>query len=150
MEQRLVDANALRNRLSCTVDSFIDIGDLMNVIDAAPTVEINGDTSDGYHTFNELYHHRAVLFAVIVNQFRDLAWKSRQHDDGSMFEGMFIVGINTPKGQATYHYDLNPYWSMFDCKELDRAPKWDGHTPQDAIERIGSLCNLHVGDVKRG
>lgn len=27
---------------------------------------ITGETSDGYHTFNELYHHRAVLFSVIV------------------------------------------------------------------------------------
>ena len=26
-----------------------------------------GDVSDGYHTFNELYHHRAVLFANICN-----------------------------------------------------------------------------------
>lgn len=27
--------------------------------------KITGETSDGYHTFNELYHHRAVLFSVI-------------------------------------------------------------------------------------
>ena len=26
-----------------------------------------------------------------------------------------------------------------DVKELDRAPEWDGHTPDQAIERIGSL-----------
>ena len=30
---------------------------------------VDGDTSDGYHTFNELYHHRAVLFSVIVKAF---------------------------------------------------------------------------------
>lgn len=34
---------------------------------------INGETSDGYHTFNELYHHRAVLFSVIVKAFSDKA-----------------------------------------------------------------------------
>lgn len=33
-----------------------------------------GDFSDGYHTFNELYHQRAVLFATIVNQNKDIAW----------------------------------------------------------------------------
>lgn len=27
-----------------------------------------GEVSDGYHTFNELYYHRAVLFAVICNE----------------------------------------------------------------------------------
>lgn len=100
---------------------------------------ITGDTSDGYHTFNSLYHHRAVLFSVIVHDHKDMAWKSKLHHDGSMYEGMFIVGIETPDGQATYHYDVDPYWDMFDCKELDRAPEWDGHTSDDAIARIGAL-----------
>ena len=101
--------------------------------------EINGDTSDGYHTFNELYHHRAVLFSVIVRDHRELAWKARKHHDGTMYDGMFIVGIETPKGQATYHYDLDPYWEMFDCEEREFAPEWDGHTPDDAIARSAEL-----------
>ena len=98
-----------------------------------------GDISDGYHTFNELYHHRAVLFSVICNSNKDLAWKSKKHSTGDMYDGMFIVGIKTPKGQATYHYDIEPYWDIFKIKELYRAPKWDGHTPDDAIRRIASL-----------
>ena len=98
-----------------------------------------GDVSDGYHTFNELYHHRAVLFSVICNTFKDKAWKSKKHDTGDMFDGMFIVGIETPQGQATYHYDINPYWDMFKVKELPNAPKWDGHTPEEAIRRISML-----------
>ena len=100
---------------------------------------ITGETSDGYHTFNELYHHRAVLFSVIVANYKDRAWKSVRHHDGTMYDGMFIVGIDTPDGQATYHYDINPYWDMFDCKVREFAPKWDGHTPAQAIERIGKL-----------
>ncbi|MBR2890354.1 MAG: hypothetical protein IKC09_08785 [Oscillospiraceae bacterium] len=100
-----------------------------------------GQVSDGYHTFDELYHHRAVLFSVICHQFPELAWKSLQHDDPNepMYDGMFIVGIDTPEGQATYHYDVDPYWDMFRVKELDRAPKWDGHTADEAIRRIASL-----------
>ena len=100
---------------------------------------ITGETSDGYHTFNELYHHRAVLFSVIVANYPDRAWKSKKHYDGTMYEGMFIVGIETPDGQATYHYDIAPYWDMFKCRVLDNAPEWDGHTPAQAIERIGKL-----------
>ena len=100
---------------------------------------INGDTSDGYHTFNDLYHHRAILFSVIVSCFKDLAWKSKLHNDGTMYDGMFIVGIDTPAGPATYHYDIDPYWDKFDCQELDYAPEWDGHSPDDAIARIESL-----------
>lgn len=100
---------------------------------------ITGETSDGYHTFNELYHHRAVLFSVIVANYPDRAWKSKKHHDGTMYNGMFIVGIDTPDGQATYHYDVDPYWDMFKCRVLDNAPEWDGHTPAQAIERIGKL-----------
>ena len=100
----------------------------------------DGNTSDGYHTFNELYHHRAVLFSVICEIFRDKAWKSKKHHDGTMYDGMFIIGIDTPLGQATYHYDINPYWEKFEnVKELANAPKWDGHTSDEAIERIESL-----------
>ena len=113
-----------------------------DITDMAKKLNIEvGQIYDGYHTFNELYHHRAVLFSVICNSRPELAWKSKQHDDPKqpMYDGMFIVGINTPEGQATYHYDLDPYWDMFKVKELERAPKWDGHTPDEAIRRIGTL-----------
>lgn len=115
---------------------------LNRLADLIESQSIDGDTSDGYHTFNELYHHRAVLFSVIVAKFADRAWKSKLHADGTMYDGMFIVGIETPDGQATYHYDINPYWEMFRCKEIDHAPEWDGHTPDQAIVRIGKLVDL--------
>lgn len=104
-----------------------------------PSQLVTGDTSDGYHTFNELYYHRAMLFSIIIKAFPDKAWKSKQHNDGTMYDGMFIVGIDTPDGQATYHYDIDPYWDMFECRELERAPEWDGHTPAQTIERIRKL-----------
>lgn len=105
-----------------------------------------GKISDGYHTFDELYHHRAVLFSVICNSQKDLAWKSKLHDTGDMYDGMFVVGIETPEGQATYHYDIEPYWDMFKVKELKYAPKWDGHTPEESIRRIGLLgSDINVG-----
>ena len=113
-------------------------------LNALDVPSITGETSDGYHTFNELYHHRAVLFSVIVKAFPDRAWKARKHHDGSMYDGMFIVGIETPDGQATYHYDIEPYWDMFECKELEYAPEWDRHTPDEAIRRIGNLIPVHA------
>ncbi len=121
-----------------------------NMLEKLPAVDvkIDGNTSDGYHTFNELYHHRAVLFSVIVKAFPERAWKSRKHHDGTMYDGMFIVGIDTPQGQATYHYDIDPYWEMFACRELDHAPEWDGHTPAEAIARIGALEPVRHGRWK--
>lgn len=116
------------------------------VVDDAPTVDAVeipktgiGDLSDGYHTFNELYHHRAVLFSVICNMHPLCSWKARKHSDGTMFDGMFIVGINTPDGPATYHFDIDPYWDMFNVPSTEYAPEWDGHTPDEAIRRIGLL-----------
>lgn len=109
---------------------------------------INGETSDGYHTFNELYHHRALLFSVIVRNYPELCWKSKKHHAGDMYEGMFIVGINTPDGQASYHYDIDHHWDMFECEELEFAPEWDGHTPDQAIERIGKLMR-HEPETER-
>ena len=36
---------------------------------------------------------------------------------------------------------------MFPCEVLDHAPEWDGHTPDDAIERIGTLRDLLQAEV---
>ncbi|WP_459129895.1 WDGH domain-containing protein [Guggenheimella bovis] len=94
--------------------------------------------SDGYHTFEELYYHRMVLFSIICNQNKDKAWKSKKHHDGSMFDDTsFIVGVETTEGQYTYHYHLE-YWDHFDVKVLEFAPQYDGHKPSD-IGRLRSL-----------
>lgn len=100
-----------------------------------------GELSDSYHTFNELYHHRSLLFlSLCITSFKSKAWKSLLHHDNEknpMYSGMFIMGIDTPYGQASYHFDIDPYWSMSKgVKELDRAPEFDGHTSDQAIERI--------------
>ena len=98
------------------------------------TGEHVGSLNDTYHSFDELYDHRCILTAAL---FRNIpfTWKSKIHEDGSMFDGMFIVGVTTPDGDATYHYDL-PYWDLFRIPELPHAPLFDGHTPEIALERI--------------
>lgn len=103
-------------------------------------VENIGDLSDGFHTFNELYEQRMILFAVLVKAYKDKAWKSYRHEDGEYCfgGGWFIVGIDTPEGSYTYHYE-NKYWGMFDCVDLPRAKHWDGHTEADAETRLMSL-----------
>ena len=45
-----------------------------------------GELSDGYHSFNELYHHRMILFSIICNQNKEISWKSKYHEDGTMFD----------------------------------------------------------------
>ena len=148
---RPIDANALLDAMPKS--TVLLRHQVVDLICNSPSIDIStvitGETSDGYHTFNELYHHRAVLFSVIVKAFQEKAWKARLHHDGTMYDGMFIVGIDTPEGQASYHYDIDPYWDMFECKELERAPEWDGHTPSQAIERIGKLEPVRRGEWNR-
>ncbi|WP_282919123.1 hypothetical protein [Levyella massiliensis] len=95
------------------------------------------DISDGYHTFDELYYHRMVLFSVVLNQNKERSWKAKKHADGTMYDNSFICGILTPQGMYTYHYDLE-YWDFFKVKELERAPEWDGHKSED-VTRLLSL-----------
>ncbi|MEB3429707.1 hypothetical protein VLK81_06725 [Citroniella saccharovorans] len=99
--------------------------------------EDTGGISDGYHTFDELYFHRMVLFSIILNQNQDISWKSKYHSDGTMYDNYFICGIKTPEGQYTYHYHLD-YWDNFKVKELEYAPEYDGHKPED-ITRLNSI-----------
>lgn len=37
-----------------------------------------GEVSDGFHTFNSLYHQRLILFAALCNTFKDVSWKSKK------------------------------------------------------------------------
>ena len=98
-----------------------------------------GDLSDGYHTFNGLYYQRMILFAALVRAYKDRAWKSYRHEDGELCfgGGWFIVGIDTPEGSYTYHYE-NKDFDEFDCVELPRGKHWDGHTEED-VTRLLSL-----------
>lgn len=107
-----------------------------------------GDLSDGFHTFNQLYYQRMILFATIVKQNREKAWKSLRHENGELCfgGGWFIVGVDTPEGSYTYHYKDN-YYSLFDCVELKCGKHWDGHTEKD-VTRLLSLPVLEKQEAE--
>lgn len=103
-----------------------------------------GEVSDGYHTFNELYQHRSLLFCAMVKiagKRRDTpyCWKSLQHwIDGELqpvWSGWFVAGIELGGKMITYHLPLE-YWGLFDGIERLKPPRHDGHTSQDVIERL--------------
>lgn len=83
-----------------------------------------GKTSDGYHTFDELYEHRYLLFMAF--QKLNGGWKARLHSDGLFWEGWFVAGTTLLGKSITYHLP-NSYWDLCPGQELERAPKWDGH-----------------------
>lgn len=104
------------------------------------TYQKTDDISDGYHTFGELYEYRCQLFKVITRLLPEHSWKSRLHSDGTMFNNMFIVGITTPEGDFAIHVE-GEFFDEFTCKEIEKAPEWDGHTMKD-VDRLLSLGGL--------
>lgn len=130
----------LQRGLALTVKESRDLYKYIEALEQQSCEDV-GELSDGYHTFNQLYHQRAVLFACIVKQNKNKAWKSFKHSDGKYcFDSngeWFIVGVDTPQGSYTYHY-AKEYWDMFDCQELECGKEWDGHTEKD-VTRLLSL-----------
>jgi hypothetical protein len=107
--------------------------------------EDRGKISDGYHTFDELYAHRAELFLALCRMICALrekhrVWRSKLHDDGSMFVGWFIMGIDmAPGDQITYHLPLRHWNHSGFALTLEKAPPFDGHTPSDVLKRLADL-----------
>jgi len=97
-----------------------------------------GAVSDSYHTFEELYDHRCLLFLAVMAAHPNLAWTSEAHSDGSVWDGWFIAGMHLPTGDITYHLPekLAPLVDTSKIRVLNRAPEWDGHTSQDVIGRL--------------
>lgn len=102
-----------------------------------------GSISDGYHTFDELYEHRIVLFIALcrIKAGRAPVWMSALHSDGSFFDGWFVLGLYTEKGQQiTYHLPMVKWAEVSQfAQELQTAPEFDGHTPADVLKRIGAV-----------
>ena len=96
-----------------------------------------GELSDTYHSFNDLYKHRTILTALAFLNL-PYAWKSKIHEDGSMYDGMFVVGVPTPYGMISYHYDLE-FWDMFKIPELPHVPHFTGYTDEDVLDRLTNV-----------
>ena len=104
---------------------------------------MNENQSDGWHTFEELYEHRTILFSLVLLAYKSKAWRSKLHADGTMFDGYFIVGVDTDEGQFSYHCQMK-YWDLFDyIKELPTAPVYDGHTSKDVVRLLSLSRKEH-------
>ena len=95
--------------------------------------------SDGYHTFEELYNHRHELFVTLMSNNPEISWYADFHEDGTMWDGWFIAGMNLPTGDISYHLPIHPY--LKDVRKAGVwhntcAPKWDGHTSTDVLNRL--------------
>lgn len=118
------------------------------------------DTSDGFHTFEELYMQRMLYNAALFNAWgvegENDVHKSLNHSDGTpaFGGGWFIVVAELPNGQISNHYE-EKYWDLFDIDARDIPNEYDGHTPQDAVNRLGGFltgeeeAGLNIGGFVR-
>lgn len=100
----------------------------------------DGSTSDGYHTFDELYEFRMLYNAHAANGWQAAGIpvvKSWRHSDGDLCfgGGWFVVVATLPTGQVSNHYEVN-YWDLFRVPEVELPPEWDGHTSDDVVARL--------------
>jgi hypothetical protein len=110
--------------------------------------KVDGSTSDGFHTFDELYAHRCHLFAALMVSNPLAAWKSRKHSDGSSFEGWFVCGMTLGGKQVSYHLPESMWDLVGYVDELETAPEWDGHTPADVVARLAEFCSSRTARAR--
>lgn len=92
-------------------------------------IEKPGSISDGYHTFDELYEHRCLLFIrLCLDHTEDAFW--RHH-----YPGWPLLGIDTPEGQVTYHVPER-FLPLFSERIKEGGPAFDGHTSADVVQRL--------------
>lgn len=102
--------------------------------------EINGKTSDGYHTFDELYEHRVTLFLNLVSVSGWESYFKRDH-----YEGWHAVYLIIPDGgQISYH--VPDKWTKFlekNSKDITNEPDiYDGHNSEIVLERLGKTLEV--------
>ena len=99
--------------------------------------------SDGYHTFDDLYKHRTMLFMVVcrlaVENGGFECWKSIKHYDDSEYEGWFIMGLKSVTDSTlniSYHLPMSCFVDCYFADTISEAPEWDGHTSNDVLTRL--------------
>lgn len=118
---------------------------------------ITEDTSDGKHTFKELYDFRLLYNAHLFNEWyaqgKYNVHKSQRHYTGELCFGRddyFVVVATLPTGQISNHYPMSD-WELFKCEAVEKAKaEWDGHTSQDVARRLREhLTNFDGYDAGR-
>lgn len=112
-------------------------------------MKVDQNTSDGWHTFKELYEYRLLYNSMLFNEWAsrglyDVHKSVRHHDGEECYGGgYFIVQAQLPTGQISNHYTLE-HWDMFKIPTRSRAAVWDGHTYKDVVDRVRGFLVAHV------
>lgn len=102
------------------------------------TIEVTdlSRVSDGYHTMQELYDHRCLLWICLCLRSPDYCYLKLDH-----YEGWFLLGMYKHYGiQISYHCP-NKYLDLVKNKiKVDNNVTWDEHKPNDVLIRLENLA----------
>jgi len=117
----LIDAYTFKAVLSCNQKL-----DEMN--------KTSGSTSDGYHTFDELYMHRHMLWINLCLLNKDCCYVIEDH-----YKNWFLLCMNSAFGQVSYHCP-NSLLQFVEGIERKKDHEFDGHTSDDVVRRLGKIA----------
>jgi hypothetical protein len=110
-------------------------------------LEDKGQISDGYHTFEELYDHRCLLYLALCIKYKDYCYYTYTNSDGSTWDGWFLLVLNHPDiKQISYHLpiELVDYCSLVDIKFKDKSDDYDGHSSKNVVDGLQDLIELEI------
>ena len=94
---------------------------------------VNGDISDGYHTFDELYNHRCLLF---INMCVHAKPHKTAYKIDPNYGDWFCLYLETDHGQISYHIPEKFLNLIENVIKRDDNYKWDGHHSHHVIQRL--------------
>lgn len=95
----------------------------------------NGDISDGYHTFDELYKHRVNLFMVLIRYTDWPCFMVKNH-----YPEWDAVYLETPLGQISYHLPWTKRETIINRVKVVDKHDWDGHDSNEVLFRLQKLA----------
>lgn len=118
------------------------IQSLINRVDE----DVRGKLSDGYHTYDDLYAHRAALWKVLIKHLLISGingikvYKCLNHYDGTKYPGWFLSLVVLPSGeQLSYHLPMEEFKSTCGVSCKNSPVKFDGHSSKDVLKRLSLL-----------
>lgn len=104
-----------------------------------------GEVSDGYHTFNELYENRHMLFIALMSLNLNSSVWSHNNSDGSSMDGWFLAVLDLPGiGHIRYHMPdrLIPLVVDAGVNFSAEPPQWDGKGNSEMLGRLENfICS---------
>lgn len=95
---------------------------------------VNGDISDGYHTFDELYQHRCLLYLCFLysgDLHGDVLWVADH------YPGWDLVATSVGPSQISYHLPKKYRHFLERFKKVETLDHvFDGHDSADVAVRL--------------